>query len=106
VSFITCYPVKAKGADSVLASDSRLDLMTGHLDELAQGFVDGVVVTEYFSYIWVNLDEVRASIEALDVLASDAAFHPGEVILGTEVICVYIILLHSHVALVASLYAR
>ena len=73
----------------------QLNLASSHFDEFSECFVDGVVVSEYFRYIWVDLGNVRSSAEALGVLASDAALHLGEVVLRTEVICCCVSLLHS-----------
>ena len=73
----------------------QLNLASSHLDELSECFVDGVVVSEYFSYIGVDLGNVRASAKALGVLAADAALHLGEIILRTKIVCYCVSLLHN-----------
>lgn len=73
----------------------RWNLASSHLDEFSKCVVDGVVVSEYFGHIGVDLGNVRTSAEALGVLAPDAALHLGEIILPTKVVYCCVILLHS-----------
>ncbi len=73
----------------------RPDLVSSHLDEFSECFVDGVVVSEDFGHIGVDLGNIRTSAEALGVLSPDAALHLGEIVLRTKVVCCCVSLLHN-----------
>ena len=82
------------------------DLVSSHLDERSESFVDSGVVTEDFGDVRVDLHKVCAGMEALSVLSSNTTFHLGEVVFWAEVICWCVILLHSLVSPEASLVVR
>lgn len=56
----------------------------GRIEHTPQGLVYGFLVGKSLGYVGLQKHQVRPFAKALQVLAPDAAFHSGEVILGTK----------------------